>query len=200
MSRLNKILLFLIVTLVFTGQFIPLSVSSNTRSVNTTPIELPTSTPIPTPTPIASPMSITIPKIGIAAPLEAVSTDFDGRMNMPEDYAKAAWYSSGFKPGEAGNSVIAGHLDKTTGAPALFFNLHALNPGDDVLVTDSNGKQLTFIVESKQVYLYDQAPIDLIFGPSLEKRLNLMTCTGWWNAVSHNYSHRIVIFTRLKTE
>ena len=31
------------------------------------------------------------------------------------------WYELGARPGEAGNGVIAGHLDTDRGAPAAFF-------------------------------------------------------------------------------
>ncbi len=195
MSSLNKFLIFIIAALIIAGQFVPMNVQSTEKTaIPATPM----ATFTPTPIPVAAPYTISIPKIGVQATVEAVSTDFDGRMNMPEDYAKVAWYSPGTKPGDLGNAVIAGHLDTTTGAPALFYNLRYLESDDKVMVTDENGRLYTFTVTHKETYDFNQAPIPEIFGPADSKNLNLMTCAGWWNQATHNYSQRIVIYTQLQ--
>lgn len=193
MSRLNKFLIFLIALLILSAQITSFEAKDTQSKVS-----LPTPTPTATPIPVADPKYIVIPKLGVQAQIEPVSTDFDGKMNMPEDYSEVAWYSPGAKPGESGNSVIAGHLDKITGAPALFYNLKNLEQGDEITVTAEDGKQYTFTVTGKAVYLYNQVPLDQVFGLSKEKNLNLMTCTGIWDLSTHNYSQRLVIFTTLK--
>jgi len=159
----------------------------------------PTDTPTPTPPPIGMPVTIIIPKMQTNAPVVPVGTDFEGKMTMPEDWEKTAWFSGAgsFKPGEKGNAVIAGHLDTIYGTLGQFYNLNLLTPGDDVFVQDSLGVTRHFVVTDKQTYDFDKAPLTDIFGMSDEKHLNLITCTGWYNAALHNYTQRLVVYTKL---
>ncbi|MBK7779922.1 MAG: class F sortase [Ardenticatenia bacterium] len=114
----------------------------------------------------------------------------------------AGWYHKGFRPGEAGNAVIAGHLDSSTGGPAVFWSLNQLAPGDEVFVTYSSGLRLQFQVEGNQVYDHDaEGPtIDTIFGSSQTADLNLITCKGAWDYGNATYSERLVVFTHLVGE
>ncbi|HEV7215699.1 MAG TPA: class F sortase, partial [Chloroflexota bacterium] len=86
------------------------------------------------------------------------------------------------------------HLDSTI-APAVFWRLGALNAGDKVLVTLSNGTTVTFVVKQKVSYPYNTAPIAQVFGPASTANLNLITCGGSWDAFTKNYSDRIVVYT-----
>jgi sortase (surface protein transpeptidase) len=114
----------------------------------------------------------------------------------------AAWYMHGFRPGEVGNAVIAGHLDSSTGGPAVFWDLGRLEPGDQVAVTYENGDRYTFQVEDKQLFDFnaDESAVKTIFGESLTPDLNLITCEGVWDRSAGTYSQRLVVFTRLLDE
>lgn len=164
-----------------------------------------TSTPSPAPVPavqqsqVAEPQTLTIPKLNVQTSVEQVGQDAGGRMDVPTGVDNVGWYSLGFKPGEAGNAVIDGHLDTVTGAPAVFFYLDRLTAGDQVMVTDKNGKNLTFEVTNVQSYPFDQVPLQDIFGPNDKPRLNLITCIGVWDRINRNYSNRLVVYTELKS-
>lgn len=144
------------------------------------------------------PKRIIIPKIQIDASVESVGMDAQGRMDVPRFVNETAWYNLGYKPGENGNAVIDGHLDTTTGAPAVFYNLSSLEPGDKITIVDENGKNLNFIVERKEIYAYNQIPMQEVFGANDYPRLNLITCTGWFNQQTKNYSNRVVIYSKLQ--
>lgn len=146
----------------------------------------------------AEPQTLTIPKLGVTAAVETVGEDAAGRMDVPKGVFNVGWYGPGFKPGEKGNAVMAGHLDTTTGAPAVFYNINQLVQGDQIIVIDKNGKDLTFEVTNVQSYTFDQVPLQEIFGPSDKPKLNLITCTGVWNQGSRNYSNRLVVSAELK--
>lgn len=150
------------------------------------------------------PVRLEIPSIGVDAPIEHVGlTDEQERaMDAPTGFMNVGWYDKGFQPGEAGNSVIAGHLDTSTGGPAVFWDLDKVNAGDEVLVTYANGDRYTFMVEDWEVYDHNaQGPIiDAIFGKSQSADLNLVTCDGAWDHGAATYSKRLVVFTTLVPE
>ncbi|MEO6508754.1 MAG: class F sortase [Patescibacteria group bacterium] len=203
MSKLNLFLIILLAGMLTFVKIEDASASDSNTSENVTTAIFPTPTPSPTPTPtpipVGIPVTIQIPKLEVNASVEAVGTDFQGKMTMPEDWGKTAWYSgeSGFRPSEKGNAVIAGHLDTIYGTRGQFYNLALLEIGDEVIVYDSLNLEHRFVVTDKQTYEYDKAPLDLIFGPSDESHLNLITCTGWYNPTLHNYDHRLVVYTKL---
>jgi len=189
-------LLLIIVLLIYFGH-LQGSFASETIEITPQPTTLPTATPTPR---VPPPLYFSIPKIGVNTEVIAVGTDEQGAMQLPEVWDKVGWYSLGFRPGEAGNAVLAGHLDSTTGAGAIFYNIKLLEPGDDMYVQDEAGHLYTYIVTQKAVYEYDKVPIVDIFGPSDKKMLNLITCTGTWNPEAHNYSHRMIVTAELKEE
>jgi len=139
------------------------------------------------------PQQLEIPAIGVKAPVEEVGLTSDGAMDVPKQWDDVGWYRYGPLPGDPGNSAIAGHLDSTT-APAVFWRLGALKPGDKIMVRLSDSKTITFVVTEKDSYAFDKAPIDRIFGPASSSNLNLITCGGSWDAFTKNYSNRIVIY------
>lgn len=157
----------------------------------------PTVTPTPTPTPVPLPSRLIIDKLGVDAFIEFVTVDENNRMGVPEKWEDVAWYGPGPIPGTVGNSVIAGHLDTNTGAPAVFYRLGKLVEGDIIKVIRVDGRELDFQVTGKEVYPFDQFPVDYIFGPTDSSRLTLITCQGWWNRTIHSYSQRIAVFSDL---
>lgn len=155
----------------------------------------PSLTQSPTP---GLPQTISIPSIHLSAPIEAVTVDSQGRMDVPKKAMDTAWYSPGFRPGANGNAVIDGHLDMSTGAPAVFWNVKKLQAGDDIIITDDQNKKYTFTVTKNVAYPYDGLPLQDIFAASATPHLNLITCNGTWDKVNKNYSQRIVVYADLK--
>jgi sortase A len=153
--------------------------------------------PSPSPRVIGNPQSVTIPKIAVSAVIEPVAMDSEGRMDIPKRNEDVAWFQPGFKPGESGSAVLAGHLDTSTGAPAVFWDLSKLEAGDEIIVSDDRGKNYRFVVSGKATYKYDKVPVQEVFGKSGEATLNLITCQGSWDSNSSNYSNRTVIFSKL---
>lgn len=149
------------------------------------------------PVEVLHPVRLKIPSLGVDAAIEAVGRDANGAMDIPSNPYNVAWYSLGPAPGAVGNAVIAGHLDLANGKPAVFWGLGRLQAGDQVQVEMSDGSTLTFAVEKIASYLYDQAPLEEIFGFRPEPYLNLITCAGSWNKASGAYNKRLVAYTQL---
>lgn len=152
-----------------------------------------------TKTALATPQKLLIPKIQVSAYIESVGQDNKGRMDVPKDTNNVAWYNLGFKPGELGNAVIAGHLDDKLGKPSVFYDLADLQPGDEIFVIDENGKQFQFIVTKQVVYNDNQFPLNEIFATTGNPQLILITCFGFYDYLAKNYSQRIVVYSELQT-
>ena len=138
-----------------------------------------------------------IPAIGLSTNVEQVTVDEQGNMGVPKEFGNVGWFSHGTKLGWQGNAVMTGHYDDIYGRPAAFYHLKNIPLGAQIILTDEVGRTLQYEVvhsESKPIGSWSLAEI---FGPTDERRLNLITCSGWWNPRIHNYSHRHIVFSRL---
>ena len=109
---------------------------------------------------------------------------------------EAGWYADGIRPGNVGPAVIAGHVDSTLG-PAIFYRLREMRVGDKILITEVGGKVLTFVVSEVRSYAKDRFPTDSVYGPTAVPELRLVTCTGDFDYVHHNYLDNLVVFAVL---
>lgn len=191
-SLLNIILFFIVLTEVFL-LWPQNSFSESEHTVVAKLSPTPTLTPTPTPIPFFPPQRLRIPKINIDTNVEKVGVGDDGKLLVSSIPENVGWYRMGRMPGEKGTAVIVGHLDRVTGAPAVFYNLRQLEIGDEVYVTDQMGKQMKFLIHKKESYPVNDMPLqDVFHGESTSSILNLITCDGFFTP-GYGYSHRIVI-------
>lgn len=146
--------------------------------------------------PPPSPVRLMIPSLRIDASIEQVDYDDTGGMASPNRPDTVGWFSPGFRPGDPGNAVIAGHVDWVDRA-AVFWFIKDLSAGDEVDVVYDDGSTAAFAVDEVVQYPDDTAPLDDIFGVSDQAHLNLITCGGIFNHATHNYDHRTVVYTTL---
>ncbi len=172
----------------------PLTVTTDPNTATAAPAS---QTPTPRPANYVIPNKIKIPSIQVDTFVERVGVTKEGNMDVPKNIWNTAWFGNGgYRPGDPGNAVIAGHLD-APGTVAVFWNLDKIKVGDKVILTDQSGKTMTFEVYDKQVYPINNAPLQTIFGPSNEAHLNLITCGGTFDRSAHIYNKRLVVYTRL---
>lgn len=146
---------------------------------------------------IALPEKLSIPKIEVDAAVQLVGLTKNNAMANPSNFIDVAWYKYGPVPGAMGSAVMAGHLDNALALDGVFKRLNELEVGDDIYVTDENGRKLHFKVTDLEIYPYDSAPSEKIFMASDAKRLNLITCAGKWLKAQKTYSERLVVYTEL---
>jgi LPXTG-site transpeptidase (sortase) family protein len=142
------------------------------------------------------PARLQIPALGLDARVERLGVTKQGVMDVPSNVWDVGWLQTGIRPGGRGNAVIDGHRDSASG-PAIFMHLDRIKAGDTVLVSDAGGRQLTFVVDGVDRYSVQRPPLDAIFGPSDERRLNLITCTGAYDRSRHDYNERLVVHAKL---
>ncbi|HLH63122.1 MAG TPA: class F sortase [Ktedonobacteraceae bacterium] len=156
-----------------------------------------------TPTEPWQPARLSIPRLHINAPVLSVGKTSSGAMDAPVSQAinspywtSVFWYNVGPAPGQPGNAVIAGHVDRVGGDPAIFWTLSALEPGNTLSVITMDKKTLHFVVNRVVSYPANapsQYVINAVFGPTTAHHLNLITCSGVWTG--HGYDQRLVVFT-----
>ncbi len=150
------------------------------------------------PTTGAEPRRLKIETLGVDVPVVGVGLTPQGNMGIPEGAWEVGWFNLGYRPGEEGNAVIAGHLDTVNG-PAVFQHLEKLQPGDVVTIENGSGSQLRFRVTDSHVYDAVNAPMREIFGSASGKYLRLITCDGAWIAARRSYESRLVVTAELDT-
>jgi LPXTG-site transpeptidase (sortase) family protein len=140
-----------------------------------------------------------IPAISVDAPLEPVGLLPGNIMGVPvrHRWDGVGWYKNGPLPGMRGSAVIAGHLDKPGGSPAVFWRLHKLQVGDSVIVTRPGQRELHFQVIRLAYYQPAEAPLSSIFQDHSGSYLNLVTCAGDWVPIEHETTLRLVVYTKM---
>lgn len=159
------------------------------------------------------PVRISIPAIGVNAPVDQELTDAATRtMQVPPLSGPQAndtgWWAPGFTPGQAGESVIAGHVNTAEGTnprPLVFANLGSLVKGDTVTVTLANGQKVPFTVTAKQEISKQPSSFWTTFwnaatpstAPRSAATLALVTCGGSFNSGTGHYDDNVIIYAAL---
>jgi sortase A len=126
--------------------------------------------PIEAPVAVApEPTHLIMPSIGVDTPIKEVFI-VDGAWEVA-DYAAGYLHGTGL-PGDPGNTVLAGHAGLRG---AVFRDLGALSPGDDVYM-DAGGWHYHYRVrETKSVWPEQVEILDQTMSPVL----TMLTCTNW---------------------
>ena len=126
---------------------------------------------------------IDIPRIGI--------TKYVVAGVAPDDLKKGpGHFPSTPQPGHLGNMAIAGHRT-TYGEP--FRNIDQLELGDEIIVTDIQGREFTYVVDSQKIVGPSDSYVVATTDPSVA-RLTLTTCHPEFSA-----SERLIVSAVLDT-
>ena len=146
--------------------------------------------------PESAPTSVSIPRIHVRSRLVRLGVDGTGAMEVPADPARPGWYDLGPTPGALGPAVIAGHVTWNR-APAVFFGLARLRPGDRVLVDRVDGTKAVFAVRRVTRFQKTRFPTRKVFGAIDHAGLRLVTCGGTYDVSAHRYLANVVVFATL---
>lgn len=138
------------------------------------------------------PLRITIPAIGVDAPLVPVGLEADGAMRTP-DFGHAAWYAPGPRPGAPGPAVVVAHVDSKANGPDVFFRLRELAAGDEVVV-HYRTSAVTFVVTGKEQAPKTALPTKRIWNGATAPVLRLITCGGAFDRAARSYLDNIIVY------
>lgn len=140
-----------------------------------------------------APVRLSIPALGVNAPIMPVGVGLKGSMEVPEDVATAGWYRFGPLPGSRGSAMVIGHVDSRTQGPGIFFGLSTLRLGERIGVRITGGLTQLFVVEARRFFAKDELPEDL-FARDGPPRLTLVTCGGGFDERTRSYSHNVIVY------
>ncbi|WP_233208521.1 MULTISPECIES: class F sortase [Planomicrobium] len=144
------------------------------------------------------PEKISIPAIGVEAKTLHLGTKENGEMDVPDTIEDVSWFEPGYKPGENGRAVIAGHVDGIDG-PAIFWDLAELEAGDEIIVEGEDG-QLVFRVYAMESVELELADVQSVFGYRSSPELVLITCSGDYDHNRGTREERLIVYTELVEE
>lgn len=148
----------------------------------------------PDPVSLADPGSLSLPTLGVDAPVVPVGTTDDGQMQVPRDVRTVGWYRFGPPPGAPnGSAVLTGHVDDIDQGAGAFARIGDLQPGDPLAVVDTDGRTLSYTVLAREQWPKSQVPLDRLFDRSGEPRLVLITCGGAFDDSVLGYDDNIAI-------
>ena len=131
--------------------------------------------------------ALVIPNAGIAAPIVRAyigegSWDVSKLGNNIGHLEGTRWIP------ENGNVVLSGHVELTDGRQGIFANLHELEIGDRIIITQ-DGNDYHYDISS--VTSYNPTDLSPVY-PSSDNRLTLITC-GTYDFISDTYLERVVV-------
>lgn len=154
----------------------------------------PVSLSVPQPTP--KPVWLTIPAIGVKAPITNLRLNRNGTLQVPKTTTVVGWYTGSPRPGATGSAVIAGHVDSRTG-PGVFFWLRKMHRGERIYVKRADGTLAVFTVTAVQVYNKSNFPTAMVYGAVPDAELRLITCGGTFDYARRSYLSNVVVSARL---
>jgi sortase (surface protein transpeptidase) len=138
------------------------------------------------------PRRLTIPALGVTAPIVPMGVEPGGTMEVPDDVVTVGWYRFGPSPGLPGSAVLVGHVDSRLEGPGVFFGLTKLQVGDLVRVRVADGGWDSFRVVARALVAKDRLPRG-IFTRDGDPVLTLITCGGGFDAAAGRYTHNVVV-------
>jgi sortase (surface protein transpeptidase) len=145
---------------------------------------------------VALPTRIRIPDLGVDSKLLNLGLNKDGTVQVPASTAVAGWYDRGVRPGAAGPAVILGHVDSKT-APGIFVKLSQVKIGTLVRVDRADGSFAMFRISKLQKVPKVDFPTDLVYAPTLDPTLRLVTCGGRFDRSKGSYRDNVIAFADL---
>lgn len=142
------------------------------------------------------PLALSIPAIGLKVPLSELGLNPNHTVQVPANFQEPGWYKFGPSPGQAGSSVILGHVDSYLG-PAVFFRLRSLRPGNRVDVWLADGVVAHFVVREVAMYPKTIFPTVQVYGSHGYSALQLVTCGGVFDSQTRSYLSNVVVYTSL---
>ena len=148
--------------------------------------------------PPSAPVALDIPAIGVHTPLIQLGQAADGTADVPpgEPGSPAGWYQFSPTPGEAGPSVILGHVNSTLTNVGVFYRLHELKVGEQFSVTRADHTVAVFQMDRAAEFRKDDFPTLDVYGNTNRAEIRLITCGGY-DSSSRLYTENTVVYAHL---
>jgi hypothetical protein len=142
---------------------------------------------------VAKPVRLRIAALKVSTSLEPLGLAEDGTIAVPKRTDVAGWYADGPRPGQSGPAVVLGHVDSREG-PGVFIDLVTIKPGALIKVDRADHTSVTFRVTRISRVPKTKFPTDLVYAPTLDPALRLVTCGGGFDTARRSYRDNVIVF------
>ena len=139
-----------------------------------------------------------VPSASLKGAIVRVGHTRTGAMGSPDNPYVIGWLDSSAAPGDTGNTLLAGHrdfedMDGNVGT-GVCWELVNTAEGDQMIVRDNSSDiyYVYTVTEAVTVNPRDRSSARFLQDAD-EPMITLITCTGSFNAETHQYSHRFVV-------
>ena len=151
----------------------------------------------------ATSWELLLPTARIRADIVSLGRTPSGALGAPDNPFVVGWFDLSANPGEAGNTILAGHrdyedIDGNIGV-GVCWELDRVQVGDQMVIRDVE-QSIAWVYEVTESVVVDPSdPASLRYLTySTEPIITLITCTGSFDSRTHNYSHRLVVVATLQ--
>ncbi|WP_328467561.1 class F sortase [Actinoplanes sp. NBC_00393] len=142
---------------------------------------------------VALPVRLRIPSLRVDSRLDRLGKQRDGTVAVPSSPHVAGWYAHGPRPGQPGPAVILGHVDSKAG-PGIFAELAGAPDGTEIQVDRADSTTVTFRISRITRVPKDEFPTDLVYAPTLDATLRLVTCGGGFDRSRGSYRDNVIAY------
>ena len=138
------------------------------------------------------PKRLTIPAIGVAAPIDPSGVAENGDAEIPADGDVVGWYRYSDAPGSStGSTVLIGHRDTDAQGAGALFDLDLVSAGDSIVV-DAGRRALEYRVTAVRRVAKASLPASL-FRRGGPPQLVVITCGGAYLPESGGYQENLYV-------
>lgn len=142
------------------------------------------------------PRYLNIPNLKVHARVLQTGLTSSGAIGTPSNVFDTAWYTGSSQPGQAGATLIDGHVSSWT-SHGVFYGLDRLVAGDKIQINTGANKTYTYKVIKIKKFDHDKVDMQSALTPIVKGKpgLNLITCTGDVISGTNEFDERIIVYT-----
>ncbi|MEX2539230.1 MAG: class F sortase [Actinomycetota bacterium] len=143
--------------------------------------------------------SVTLPSLGVEAPIVRVGVDSAAHMVVPGNAKDVAWLDQGEIPlGPTQNVVLAGHINYSR-VRGSFSRIQSLQPGDSVFVKMGD-KQWEYRVQWGCLFDRNTTQAERIMGYTETPSVTLISCGGVFDRAAGTHNKRVAVRAELVSD
>lgn len=143
------------------------------------------------------PVGLQVGAAGVRAPVDPMGLEPNGELEVPEGGSRTGWWRGGPRAGEAGPTVLVGHVDFRGGQAGVFHALELLETGDRARVTSGDGRYVEYEITRVETFAKGEFPTEEVYGPTPGAELRLITCGGPFNPLRRSYRDNVIAYASL---
>ncbi len=146
----------------------------------------------------STPVRVSIPTLEMQVELIETGMRADGTLEVPpgEEGSPGSWYDGSPTPGERGASVLLGQVNSTTDESGPFYELPAVQQGDEIVVEREDGSTAIFRAYRIESFDKDEFPTRDVYYPVPGAELRLITCDNP-DGSTGSYPNNLIVFAEL---